>query len=117
MWASACESGWEIGAAVMSDEESVCPRAAASRPCRSKDLADSGSERLEAPEELALLVPRSEKIPSGAEDVVEEEEEEEQECEVAGGRQEFVDPMSRSWLARRRIARNRLSVGSDCLQG
>lgn len=66
----------------------------------------TGSERLEVPDELTLLVSPPEKVVSGVADPREEEEEEEDECVVMGAGKEVVDPFSCSWLSRVRTAKD-----------
>lgn len=115
-----CDTEQGIGAAVVSDKGKVDVWEGASRFCK-LPVDFIGSERLEAPDELTLLVSPSEKVVSGAADPVEEEDEDE--CEVTGTGREVVDPFSFSWLARVRIVKEldrgeqRVSMGSDCMQG
>ena len=64
----------------------------------------TGSERLEVPDELTLLVSPPEKVVSGVADPREEDEEDE--CVVMGGGKEIVDPFSCSWLSRARTVKD-----------
>lgn len=105
LWACMRDTEQGAGAAVVSDKGKVVVDVweEGSRSCE-QSLDFTGSERLEVPDELTLLVSPPEKVVSGV--AAPREEEEEDECVVMGAGKEDVDPFRCSWLSRVRTAKD-----------